>query len=199
VDGLDECDEPLLEVLLKRFRALFSTSTNRCHLNLIVVSRERPDFVAKELSSFPRIRLGPDAGTDVDRDVENDVIKFMAVKVDELSKYRNCPPQLRSYVENAFYERAVGTFLRVGIVAKELEKYTCDEVKDALISFPQGLFQLYGHILLQIPLRRRTSTAKILQWVVMAARPLTLRELGAVLRLADNASPGLTCEAAALE
>jgi ankyrin repeat protein len=87
----------------------------------------------------------------------------------------------------------------VGIVAKELEKYTCDEVKDALISFPQGLFQLYGRILLQIPLRRRTSTAKILQWVVMAARPLTLRELGAVLGLADNASPGLTCEAAALE
>jgi ankyrin repeat protein len=205
VDGLDECDEPLLEVLLKRFRALFSTSTNlspstnRCHLNLIVVSRERPDFVAKELLSFPRIRLGLDAGTDVDRDVQNDVIKFIAVKVDELSKYRNYPPQLRSFVENAFYKRAEGTFLWVGIVAKELENYTYNKVKDALVSFPQGLFQLYSRILLQIPPRRQTSTAKILQWVVMATRPLTLRELDVVLRLADDASLGLTCKAAALE
>jgi Ankyrin repeats (3 copies) len=202
VDGLDECDEPLLEVLLKRSRALFSTRSNlspSCHLNLIAISRERPDSVAKELSGFPHIRLGPDSGITVDRDVKSDVSKFIAAKVGELSEYRNYPPQLRSYVENILHKRSEGTFLWVGIVAKELEKYACDEVKDALDTFPSGLLELYSRILLQFPLRRRKPIAKILQWVVMAARPLTIKELGAALGLADDASSGLTCKAAALE
>jgi ankyrin repeat protein len=187
VDGLDECDETLLKTLLKRFRALFSTSTtNPCFLNLVVVSRERPEFVERELSGFPRIRLGPDADTDVDRYVESDITKFIHQKVYELSRDNNYPPGLQSYVKRAFQERAKGTFLWVGIVAKELENFAMGEVKDALDSFPPGLFKLYGRILHQIPDRRRATTAKILQWVVMAARPLTLSEIGAALGFADG-------------
>ncbi|KAJ9644083.1 hypothetical protein H2199_003951 [Coniosporium tulheliwenetii] len=193
MDGLDECNEASLEVLLKRLRALFSPNANlssACHLNLIAVSREQPDFVARELSGFPRIRLDPDA----DSDVNSDIGKFITVKVGELSRYRNYPPQLRSRVEDVFHKRAEGTFLWVGIVAKELEKYTCDEVKDALDSFPPGLDELYARMLLQIPSRRRETTAKILRWVVIAVRPLTLLELSTAIGITAEASSGLSCE-----
>jgi Ankyrin repeats (3 copies)/NACHT domain/Ankyrin repeats (many copies)/Ankyrin repeat len=193
VDGLDECDEALLEVLLKRLRDLFSPNANlpsTCHLNLIAVSRERPDSVSRELSDFPRIRLDPDADSHVNSDIE----RFITVKVDEVSRYRNYPPQLRSYVEDVFRKRAEGTFLWVGIIAKELEKYTCDEVKDALDSFPPGLDELYGRMLRHIPSRRRETTAKILRWVVVAVRPLTLLELSTAIRITAEDSSGLSCQ-----
>ncbi|KAJ9654853.1 hypothetical protein H2201_008927 [Coniosporium apollinis] len=193
VDGLDECNATSLEVLLKRLRALFSpdaTLSSTCHLNLIAVSREQPDFVARELSGFPRIRLDPDA----DRDVNSDIGKFIITKVGELSRYRNYPPELRSHVEKIFHKRAEGTFLWVGIVAKELERYTCDEVKSALDHFPPGLDELYGRMLLQIPSRRRETTAKILRWVVIAVRPLTLLELSTAIGITAEASSGLSCE-----
>ncbi|KAJ9654851.1 hypothetical protein H2201_008925, partial [Coniosporium apollinis] len=193
IDGLDECSEASLEVLLKRLRALFSPNANlssACHLNLIAVSREQPDFVARELLGFPRIRLDPDA----DSYINSDIGKFITVKVDELARHRDYPPQLRSHVEDVFHKRAEGTFLWVGIVAKELERYTCDEVKDALDSFPPGLDELYGRMLLQIPSRRRETTAKILRWVVIAVRPLTLLELSTAIGITAEASSGLSCE-----
>lgn len=58
LDGLDECNEASLEVLLKKFKALFSTKFSEplaYHLNLIVVSRDLLDFILEVLLSFPRI------------------------------------------------------------------------------------------------------------------------------------------------
>lgn len=202
IDGLDECSEASSEILLKRFRTLFSPNTNLpsdCHLNLIAVSREKPDFVARELSDFPRIRLGPDADTDIDCDVNSDIGKFITAKVDELSRYRNYTPELRSYVEDIFHEHAEGTFLWIGIVAKELERYTCDEVKNALKEFPVGLHQLYGRMLLQFPSHRRETIATILRWVVMAVKPLTLSELSTAIGNTVETSFGLSCEEVMLE
>jgi hypothetical protein len=56
LDGLDECEEALLELLLNKFKSLFSSKSSRaCHLKLIVTSRELPKFIPRILSSFPRI------------------------------------------------------------------------------------------------------------------------------------------------
>lgn len=110
LDGLDECDEASLEVLLNKFKALFSTKfseSSACYLNLIVVSRDLPDFIPRVLSSFPCIRLDSDADTDVN----NDIHRFIEVKVDELSIYRQYTEPLRVHVKEVFQNRAQGTFL----------------------------------------------------------------------------------------
>ncbi|KAJ9664983.1 hypothetical protein H2201_004847 [Coniosporium apollinis] len=193
VDGLDECNEASLEVLSKGFRSLFRPSAvavSPCHLHFIVVSRESPDCVSRELSGFPHIRLDPDAQSYVNSDIQ----KFITKKVDELSLAGNYTPELRSCVEAVFRWRAEGTFLWVGLVAKELEKYTHDEVKVALDRFPRGLDELYARMLLHIPARRRTITAKILRWIVMAVRPLTLSELSAAIGTTADFSRGVSCE-----
>ena len=187
LDGLDECDEALLEVLLRKFAALFSAKPNdssACHLNLIVVSRNLPEFIPESLSSFPRIRLDPDA----DVEVNDDIRQFIETRVDELSASRKYPEPLGIRVKEVFQDRAQGTFLWIGIVAKALKKYKATEVKKALDLFPSGLDELYARILLQIDHGRREIAAKILRWVVMAVRPLTFSELSVAIETTDRSS-----------
>ena len=191
LDGLDECDEASLEVLLGKFAALFSAKINEssvCHLNLIVVSRDLPDFIPELLSSFPRIRLDPDADTEI----SNDISTFIEVKVKKLSVDKRYPEPLRVHVEEVFQNRAQGTFLWVGIVAKELRKFKAIEVEKALDLFPPGLDELYARILLQIAVNRREIAAKILRWVVMAVRPLTLSELSIAIDTTARPSLGFS-------
>ena len=180
LDGLDECDEASLEVLLSKLKALFSTEFGKslaCHLNLIVVSRDLPDFIPEILSSFPRIRLDPDLNSNVNYDIH----QFIEFKVDRLSTDKKYPKALRDHVKGVFLDRAKGTFLWVGIVAKELENYLAIEVERALSHFPSGLGELYARMLLQIRDNRRDTAARILRWVVMAVRPLTISELSAAI------------------
>ena len=193
IDGLDECDEASLELLLKKFKAFFSKKLDEfsaCRLKLIAVSRSLPDFIPELLSSFPCIRLDPDA----DREVNSDICRFIDVKVDELSACGNYPGPLRLHVKHIFLNRAEGTFLWVGIVASELRKYKLSEIGNALELFPSGLEGLYAHMLLQISDHRRETAAKILRWVVMAIRPLTLSELSAAIETTVIPSVGLSCD-----
>ena len=176
LDGLDECNEASLEMLLVKVTTLLSAKTNKsppCHLNLLITSRELPDFIPEMLSSFPHISLDPDADTEI----SNDINLFIEVKVKELSEHKQYPRALRLHLEKVFRDRAQGTFLWIGIVAQALRKYKTTEVEDALDVFPPGLDQLYARILLQIDSRQRETAARILRWVVMAVRPLTLSEL----------------------
>jgi hypothetical protein len=110
LDGLDECDEASLAVLLKKIKALFSmelSESSSCHLNLIIVSRDHPDFIPQILSNFPRIRLDPDA----DKEISNNIHRFIEVKINEVSRYRQYPELLRVLVEKVFQDRAQGSFL----------------------------------------------------------------------------------------
>ena len=187
LDGLDECDEASLEVVLGRLKDLFSSissDSSPCHLNLIVVSRKLPDIIPEMLSGFPCIRLDPDA----DNEVHQDIDRFIDVEVDDLSLCRRYPESLRVKVKKIFRDRAQGTFLWVGIVAKTLRRYKATEVEKALELFPSGLEELYARMLLQIDVDRRDIAAKILRWVVMAVRPLTLSELSVVIESAVQPS-----------
>jgi ankyrin repeat domain-containing protein 50 len=182
LDGLDECDAVSLEVLLKRFKALFSTKVNEspiCYLNLITVSRDLPDFIPEIFSTFPCIRLDSDA----DNEIDHDIHRFIEVRVNELSGYRQYPDPLRVHVKKVLQDRAKGTFLWIGIVANELRKYKATETEKALDLFPAGLEGLYARLLLQIDVDRRETAAKILRWVVMAVRPLTLSELSEAIEI----------------
>ena len=178
LDGLDECDENLLEILLRKFAALLSAKPNAtCHLNLLIVSRDLPDFIPELLSTFPRISLDLDADTEITQDID----LFIKAKVKELSREKNYPQGLVAHVEKVFRNRAQGTFLWIGVVAQVLRKYKATEVEKALDLFPPGLDELYARILLQIDGGRREITARILRWVVMSVRPLTLSELSVAI------------------
>ena len=178
LDGLDECDDTSLEVLLIKFRTLFLETHSIGGLKVITVSREHPDFIIRELSWFPRIRLDPDSSTKVNEDLR----QYIAIKVGELSSEMNYSNELREYVEHNLISRAEGTFLWIGFVVQELKRKRPVEVKATLESIPIGLDEIYGRILLQIEDSRRETAARVLRWVVMAFRPLTLAELSAAIQ-----------------
>lgn len=84
VDGLDECDKDSLEVLLKKFRALFSTGLNESpsfHFDIITTSRSLLETMSEMLSCFPRINVD----TDPSKVVLDKIHRFIQAKVDELS------------------------------------------------------------------------------------------------------------------
>lgn len=186
LDGLDECNETASELLLQRLKSVLTRSKDfsPCCLHVIVASRDFPEVIPEVLSSFSRIRLDGDAASDVKVDIRN----FIDVKIDELSRYRDYPPFLRHRMRKTFQDRANGTFLWIGIVAQALRKYKASEAEKALDLFPSGLDAIYARLLLQVEVNRRETVAKILRWVVMAVRPLTLSELSAALQLEDASS-----------
>jgi hypothetical protein len=147
------------KVPLKNFKALFSPNCNEpstCRLNLIAVSRDLPRFIPEILSTFPRVRLNPDA----DSEIYSDIHRFSEVKVNELSKYRKYPEPLSMHVKTVFLNHAKGTFLWVGIAAKEPRKYKATETENALGLPPSGLEELYSRMLLPIDVDRRGTAAR---------------------------------------
>ena len=191
LDGLDECDKDSLDVILRHFKTLFSkniSGTGSCHLNLIAVSRDRPDIIRKLLSGFPRIRLDGDADIEVNRDIT----RFIDAKLDYIFSIEEYPQPTRVKVENIFRERAQGTFLWIGIAAKTLEGYNAIEFEKALERLPPGLDELYARILLGIAVEHQQIAARILRWVVMAVRPLTLSELSADIEPTIKPPTGFT-------
>ncbi|KAI9651592.1 MAG: hypothetical protein M1829_002595 [Trizodia sp. TS-e1964] len=79
LDGIDECDETSIELLLRGFAALLrSNRTPACHLKLILLSRDFPEVIPCILSGFPRIRLEPDAKTEINVDINH----FVDVKIE---------------------------------------------------------------------------------------------------------------------
>ena len=181
IDGVDECEKDSLVMILDKFRELFRTNLQNpgaFQLNLIIASRDEPKAIPQGLSCFPRIRLDPDADTEVNQDVD----LFIEAKVNELSTLEHYPPWLSEHIRKTFRERAQGTFLWVGIVANKLRNCSKTEVLRYLNEFPPGLNEVYSRILLGIEENhRREAVAKILRWTVMAVRPLTLAELSVAI------------------
>jgi ankyrin repeat protein/nucleoside phosphorylase len=186
IDGLDECDEGSLQVLMRKLGGFFLAYSSRSTVGdfkLIVVSRELPRPITAKLSRFPRLKLDPDS----DDKVNNDIKRFISVKVDELSEIEGFNDRFRRHIENALLERAEGTFLWVGFVINELlQKNTCTEVVETLQSLPKGLPGIYSRMLLQIKEDQQNTAAVILRWVVMSLRPLTLAELATAINIRPN-------------
>ncbi|KAH0533932.1 hypothetical protein FGG08_007454 [Glutinoglossum americanum] len=176
LDGLDECEEKSLELLLKKFRDFFSQSghtSSTSSFKLITTSRDLPRCIKTELYGFPRVRLDPDS----DDDVNSDIRRYITYKVDELAEIGGYSEIEYKIVERALMEGAKGTFLWVGFVTEELKGKNRLEVEEVLRNAPPGLDGVYDRMLRQIEGGRREIAALILRWVVVAVRPLTLAEL----------------------
>jgi ankyrin repeat protein len=190
LDGLDECDEDTLRVLVPKIVGVLSSkasSSTTKAFKLVIVSRD-----ISSLQGCARVKLDPDNNKKVARDIE----RFISVRVDELSRIEGFNDKFRTTVQTTLLARAEGTFLWVGFVMNELlQKKTCSQVLEALYSFPRGLPAVYSRMLLQIPSQHRRISSTILRWVTMAFRPLLLQELAAAVGV-QSSSPPMTLERA---
>lgn len=175
LDGLDECEESMMKVLLRRIVDLLASTTpslTTATFRLAIVSRNMPDF-----QGCTRIRLDPDN----DENVTSDIELFVSARVGELSRIEGFDDDFRASVQSTLLKRAGGTFLWVGFAMQELQrKQTCTEILEALEELPKGLPAVYSRMVLRIPAKHREMSRAILSWVTLAFRPLQIGELAAL-------------------
>lgn len=114
LDGLDECEPASLQDLLKRLNKITSTSPR---LKVIVLSREHPSYLGVSLGQFLRIRLDPDAKSQVSDGLD----LYISARVAELSKSKQYPDELTEHVKKTLKEKSAGTYLWISFVVRDLQ------------------------------------------------------------------------------
>jgi nucleoside phosphorylase len=172
LDGLDECEKESLRQLLDTVGNYLSNSREKAgpRLKLIILSRPQPAILERTLGQYEQIRLDA-SGTEISRDIE----RYIFAKAAELASEQNLSEEMVAQVRQALLAGADGTFLWVGFVANELQGRSWDKIKEILRRVPKGLGGVYQRLLQQID--DKEALVPILQWVVLAARPLTVNEL----------------------
>ncbi|KAM0518966.1 hypothetical protein ACHAPE_003957 [Trichoderma viride] len=174
LDGLDECEPESLQDLLNKLNKIASTSPR---LKVIVLSRGYPSYLGASLGQFLRIRLDPDAKTEVSDGLD----LYISARVAELSKSKQYPDELTDHVKRTLRHKSGGIYLWVSFVVKDLEKIQVFEVEESLDQLPEGLYPFYERILEQVDPAHRGLTLDVLRWCAFAIKPLTLRELASAL------------------
>ncbi|KAJ4124794.1 hypothetical protein NW765_014322 [Fusarium oxysporum] len=172
LDGLDECEKESLRQLLDAVGNHLSKAGEqpRTRLKLIILSRPQPAILENKLGHFKQIQLDSP-----DTQISHDVEKYIFAKVDELASEQNLSDEMVAQVQHNLLAGADGTFLWVAFVANELQGRSWSKIDEVLRQIPKGLGGIYQRLLQQIG--DKTALLPILQWVVLAARPLTLEEL----------------------
>ncbi|KAI9695891.1 MAG: hypothetical protein M1836_006008 [Candelina mexicana] len=193
VDALDECDIDSLEtflVLLEPYIEIEEDYTSQssqkdaaCHMKWLLTSRNEPR-IRQPLTGSLAISLEDNASH-----VDDAVLKFIDVKVKQLTRVKHYDETLRGLVEKNLHQKAEGTFLWVALACRELSKPSVLSVntEEVLLQLPAGITPLYSRIMDQVLTssdERSTFYIKsILQSMVVALRPLTLPELAVVAGL----------------
>lgn len=172
LDGLDECEIESLKQLLDALGDYFlkSEETSRPSLKLILLSRPQLALLESKLGRYRRIKLD-----DSEMEVGKDVEKYISAKVAELASEQSLSEDMLLQVRQALMAGAEGTFLWVGFVADELKGRSWRKIKDILRGVPKGLGGVYRRLLQQV--EDKEKLVPILQWIILAARPLTVDEL----------------------
>lgn len=185
LDGLDECEERFLSIFLQNVNQFFSKANDPSTgvWKLIVASRDNAECIRQELSAFDRLDLDSEG---LQNELSSDVEKYVYFKSQELLNRKCYSDDLRNTVERALLNGADGMFLWVSLVCDEMKQKPRSEARETLQCLPRGLDAIYGRILVQAVDGYRDTLARVLRWVTVALRPLTLEELSAATGTADN-------------
>ncbi|CZR58258.1 uncharacterized protein PAC_08149 [Phialocephala subalpina] len=171
VDALDECEGSSRKDFLDLLQILFTSQSLDEPTNLKFLITCRPELEMDETlhSVGGCLYLDP-------AKISADLSQFIDHKVDKLpSRY---PVALKQEIKAALKKRAGGTFLWASLVLDDISKTKMtSKVMGKLQQVPPSLGAVYKRILNNIDDEYREEAMLILRWVVIARRPLTVREL----------------------
>ncbi|SPJ88930.1 related to ankyrin 3 [Fusarium torulosum] len=172
IDALDECEDNSLAILLKKFKKLSQCSkVSSTKLKLICLSRRFPERIPESLDSFTKVEL------DMMTAGKEDVRRFISERISDLSRTKKFTSRMRKRVEEVFQEKSEGTFLWVSFMAQDLEEKPLLDIIPSLDRLPSGLDAVYERILTQIDFNKWEIIQKMLDWILIATRPLRIPEL----------------------
>ena len=177
IDGIDECDHSAQREVLGSLLEIQKHTGNHC--KLLIFSREEP-LIGHTMPSRIRIKL--------DGRTTDGLNLFIQNKVKELKgHFPRIEPRLLKLVEDQLQRKAKGMFLWVRLVHTTLRQQTSNaELERAIEELPDGLDEAYGLILSRfrkLGPSLRTRVFRILFWVTVAYRPMSIHEVADGLAL----------------
>ncbi|RWA06865.1 hypothetical protein EKO27_g8243 [Xylaria grammica] len=183
VDALDECSEESRDILLDYLEHLMASDHGYNIKWLITVRND--------------VRLWKGALTvnldECTKQVDDAVHQYVSEQVHRLMLEKDYDTELRASVEKQLCEKASGTFLWVSLACKELakSKFKRISITRILQDLPRGLIPLYKRLLDQMLDDEDNPdlvayAIRILQTTLVAARPLTFKELAVAADLPEN-------------
>ncbi|KAL2884620.1 Vegetative incompatibility protein HET-E-1 [Ceratocystis lukuohia] len=174
VDALDECmvdREHLLDFITESSPAKW-----------IVSSRNWVDIKTSPNGTDQKVRIHLELNQN---SVSEAVESYINTKVDRLSAEKEYDQATRDGVLEYLKKNSGGTFLWVALVCGELSKPGIQQrhTLRKLVSFPAGLDSLYERMIAQMNTSEDAQLCReILATVLVAYRPLTLKELRALIK-----------------
>lgn len=187
IDALDECDKETMESFLVLLEPYITVEEDdlgqnlqkdlRCNIKWLLTSRNEL-MIKQLLTGSLDISLEGNSAH-----VDEAVMKFIDVKVNQLTKVKNYDESLKAVVGDCLRQKAEGTFLWVALACRELSKPSVLSIntEETLSHLPSGITPLYTRIMDQVLTsgdEKSTIYIKsILQSMIVALRPLMLPEL----------------------
>ncbi|KAG4414253.1 hypothetical protein IFR04_012625, partial [Cadophora malorum] len=174
LDALDECKER--EELLLLLQNL--TSWGAGNLHVLATSRRERD-IEETLESLTTSEICLQSAL-----VDNDIRIYLSERLQNDSKLKRWPANVRREIEDTLMEGAQGMFRWVVCQLDVLRKcLKVDALRKALKSLPKTLDDTYARILLSIDEDYSQDAFRILQWLVYSARPLRIEEMVEVIAI----------------
>ena len=194
VDAMDESDDGERIDVIKFLHELCSAN-GHCLIKVFVASRPVAGLSGYSLENY-KIRL---------QDVNySDILKFTTSFLDESEL--DIPPG-NAHWATKITENAQGAFVWARLVREELlryasEGYSEDDVIDFLESLPAELEEIYKNTLARLEGGTTRNIAighKMIQFVLLAYRPLGVDELGQALAIRDHHDSRFPCSDESLQ
>lgn len=188
IDGLDECTIDLSELL----GFIAEQSSRFPQVKWLISSRNWPELEYHLVRADHKVRLSLELNATSVAAAVND---FIQEKVSGLASSKVYDEQTRNDVLDYLVSNSDSTFLWVSLVCQVLQNSSRRHVQKKLQSLPPGLTSLYERMMHQI---RGSDDAEvctqILAICMLVHRPLTTRELGALVEELDEENPDMTLE-----
>ena len=180
LDALGECEDASRNQFLRQISKHFSSSlTGKARLkrrtNLKLIITDRPyETLQHHLHRFAVIHLKAEE----EKSINSDIALFVIDGTQHLASLRHYTPALSQRVRVALLTGADGMFLWAALMIEMLESTPVGKVERKLKELRKGVDGIYNQVPRQIPEGVEDEADNILKWVVFAARPLMLKELG---------------------
>ncbi|KAH6678875.1 NACHT and WD domain-containing protein, partial [Plectosphaerella plurivora] len=177
IDGIDECSN-FNSLFTKKFLAATPLS-----LRIFATSRDLDD-IGRGLAVLDR-RVHIHALSE--EDTVNDIRLFLSTKLTELGRFEF--PEKIEAMCNKILHKSRGSFLWVRLVMQDFEVAWTEEAMESILhNVPADLEDVYLRILQSIEgdPHKKMLAKSILTWVVLASRPLSLKELRCAIQLDVN-------------
>ncbi|KAI9685674.1 MAG: hypothetical protein M1822_004234 [Bathelium mastoideum] len=179
IDGLDECEEADRKIFIETLDKWYSeqkkrTSGTEHPLKFLITSRPNI-LVIDQFFDHPTIRLKAEDET---KAISQDIQLVVASRMAAIGRRRKLPEDEQKSMAEYIVTNADRTFLWVELVLQSIEKserFSKKSLKALLEHLPPGLDGIYTKILSESPASQHTR--KLLNIVVAAFRPLSVKEL----------------------